>query len=255
MLKLKQKKNNGTKFTIFYEMRSFITNVLIVKDAKKTFAIETSNILFVEKYKEEINNKILIKDRIYEIMYKSKKPNFVVITKNNKAIVVEKIIGIFDGKFVPKEFPNIKGFVKNIFSFPVPVLDLQNIKNEFVESKTKPKILLIDDSVTTRKIVSKLLEKYNFEVTTAKDGVDGIEKFKNEKFDLVICDVEMPNLGGFETAKRIKNQYNVPIILFSTISKENIQKAINIADTFISKDEPPTVLVNTIRKLLGESYE
>ena len=59
------------------------------------------------------------------------------------------------------------------------------------------RILAIDDSRTIRSLLTQTLQKAGFEVSTAVDGVDGIEKFQHEDADLVITDVNMPNKDGF----------------------------------------------------------
>ncbi|ONN26941.1 chemotaxis protein CheA [Thermosipho affectus] len=256
-VKVESEKNKGTKFTIFFEIKNFITKVLILKDEDMVFSIETSDIIQLSKYEEVIDGKILLSNKVYDVIYNSKKPKFVVITQNDKALVVENIIGIFDGKFVPEELSYIKGFVKNIFPYPIPVIDIEKFNKHVKTSQNHKKILIIDDSVITRKIISNFLEKSKFKTETAKDGIEGLKKLENKHFDLIISDVEMPNLDGFELTKKIKKtKKNIPIILLSTLTKNNLSKALESgADAFISKDESPQKIVNTINKLLGDANE
>lgn len=253
-VKVETQKGKGTKFIVFFKTKSFITKVLVVEDSERIFAIETSHILKIINYNEkemQIDNKIASEGKLYEIYYKSKKPKFVIITKNEKAIVVSNIIGTFDGQLVVQEIRELKGFIKNIFSSPIPLLDTNTLKKkETSKNEKKKQILLIDDSIVTRNVVSKFLENRGYQVVTAKDGYDGIEKFKKQEFDLVISDAEMPEIDGFETTKKIKEiNDNVPVIIFSTLSQENFDKAIESgADSFISKDEPPENLLRLIEK-------
>jgi chemosensory pili system protein ChpA (sensor histidine kinase/response regulator) len=58
--------------------------------------------------------------------------------------------------------------------------------------------MIVDDSVTVRKVTSRLLERQGYDVVTAKDGVDAIEQLENVKPDLMLLDIEMPRMDGFE---------------------------------------------------------
>jgi chemosensory pili system protein ChpA (sensor histidine kinase/response regulator) len=59
-------------------------------------------------------------------------------------------------------------------------------------------IMIVDDSVTVRKVTSRLLERQGYDVVTAKDGVDAIEQLETIKPDLMLLDIEMPRMDGFE---------------------------------------------------------
>lgn len=252
-VKFKTEKGKGTRFIVFFNTKNILTKIVVLKDDEKIFAIETSDIKQIINYSEEINGKIPINKKLYEIYYRSKKPKFGVITTSNKCILVDNILGVFDGQFIFEEFNEIKGFVKNVFSTPIPLIDINKLeKKEKSTRKEKKKILLIDDSVITRNIISKFLGKHGFKVLTAKDGIEGIKIFESENIDLVICDLEMSNMDGFEVTKRLKGiNEKIPVILFSTRSKDILKKGIEIgADSFISKDEPPTNLIRLIEKFI-----
>ncbi|WP_163778835.1 response regulator, partial [Proteus mirabilis] len=66
------------------------------------------------------------------------------------------------------------------------------------ESDERRLIMIVDDSVTVRKVTSRLLERQGYDVVTAKDGVDAIEQLENIKPDLMLLDIEMPRMDGFE---------------------------------------------------------
>ncbi|ODS33090.1 MAG: two-component response regulator [Candidatus Scalindua rubra] len=78
------------------------------------------------------------------------------------------------------------------------------------------KILIIDDNKDILDIFKQLLVDEGFSVSTAKNGVTGIELFKRDSFDLVITDINMPGMSGFDVIKRINNIIMVPIILMSS---------------------------------------
>ena len=84
-------------------------------------------------------------------------------------------------------------------------------------------VLVVDDSSTVRKFVSVSLEMQGFSVTTACDGMDALEKLPTQKFDLVITDLNMPNMDGFELIRALRdnNEYReLPVIILTSLSDE-----------------------------------
>jgi two-component system chemotaxis response regulator CheY len=84
-------------------------------------------------------------------------------------------------------------------------------------------VLVVDDSATVRKFVSVSLEMQGFNVTTACDGMDALEKLPTKKFDLLITDLNMPNMDGFELIKALRenNEYrDLPVIILTSLSDE-----------------------------------
>lgn len=88
-------------------------------------------------------------------------------------------------------------------------------------------VLVVDDSATVRKFVSVSLEMQGFSVTSACDGMDALEKLPTREFDLVITDLNMPNMDGFELIKALREneQYReLPVIILTSLS-DNASKA------------------------------
>lgn len=84
-------------------------------------------------------------------------------------------------------------------------------------------ILVVDDSATVRKFASISLAMQGFQIVTADDGMDAMEKLPMQNIDLVITDLNMPNMDGFEFIKSLREspQYNeLPIIILSSLSDE-----------------------------------
>lgn len=82
-------------------------------------------------------------------------------------------------------------------------------------------VLVVDDSPTVRKFVSVSLEMQGFEVTTASDGMDALEKLPGRKFDLVITDLNMPMMDGFEFIRSLRENSDfreLPVIILSSLS-------------------------------------
>lgn len=99
------------------------------------------------------------------------------------------------------------------------------------------KILIIEDDIKIRRILQLELEHEGYEVVQAKDGIEGLEKFKNEYFDLILLDLMMPNLSGEEVCKKIRSTSQIPIIVLT--AKEQLLSKISLldmgADDYITK--------------------
>jgi len=84
-------------------------------------------------------------------------------------------------------------------------------------------ILIADDSPTEIFVIKKMLEKHNHQIITAEDGVQAVEITLNKKPDLIIMDVVMPNLNGFQATRRLSKDpetQNIPIIIVSSKNQE-----------------------------------
>jgi twitching motility two-component system response regulator PilH len=80
-------------------------------------------------------------------------------------------------------------------------------------------ILIVDDSPTETHVLTTMLKKHGFEVSTADNGEDGINKARAEKPDLILMDVVMPGINGFQAARQLSNDADtrdIPIIIVST---------------------------------------
>jgi len=99
------------------------------------------------------------------------------------------------------------------------------------------KILIIEDDMAINEMVKNYLTKDGFIVTTAFDGEEGIVKYLNNDFDLVVLDLMMPKLDGMETMRMIREKSSVPILIMSA-KDSDVDKAIGLglgADDYISK--------------------
>ncbi|AIS57873.1 histidine kinase [Vibrio coralliilyticus] len=117
------------------------------------------------------------------------------------------------------------------------------------------KILAVDDSVSIRQMVSHTLRDAGYEVETANDGRDALNKVASSKFDVVISDVNMPNMGGFELVKalRDKPQYKfVPILMLTTeTSTEKKQQGKSAGATgWLVKPFNPETLLKTLKRVI-----
>jgi chemosensory pili system protein ChpA (sensor histidine kinase/response regulator) len=94
---------------------------------------------------------------------------------------------------------------------------------EIAKPKREPRVMVVDDSLTVRKITSRLLVRENYEVLTAKDGVDALQQLQEIIPDVMLLDIEMPRMDGFELARNIradKKLAGIPIIMITSRTAE-----------------------------------
>lgn len=118
-----------------------------------------------------------------------------------------------------------------------------------------PKILIIEDEAAIRRVLVKILSEENntFQVEEAEDGLAGIEKIKNEDYDLVLCDIKMPKMDGVEVLEAVKKiKPEIPMVMIS--GHGDLETAVNTmrlgAFDYISKPPDLNRLLNTVRNAL-----
>lgn len=120
----------------------------------------------------------------------------------------------------------------------------------------KRKILIIEDDDDVREFLKKEIGAY-FEVMTEADGTAGLERARTYDADLIVCDVLMPGMTGFEVTRHLKNNFDtshIPIILLTALSTEEKQlEGVNSgADAYITKPFSPKLLLARIFKLIEQ---
>jgi chemosensory pili system protein ChpA (sensor histidine kinase/response regulator) len=118
-------------------------------------------------------------------------------------------------------------------------------------------VMVVDDSVTVRKVTSRLLERNGMNVLTAKDGVDAISLLQEHKPDIMLLDIEMPRMDGFEVANLVRHDENLkdlPIIMItSRTGEKHRERAMNIGvNDYLGKPYQESLLLETITKLVAE---
>lgn len=127
------------------------------------------------------------------------------------------------------------------------------------EVRVKPLVMVVDDSITMRKVTGRVLERHEFEVMTAKDGVDALEKLNERVPDLMLLDIEMPRMDGYELATQMKADERlagVPIIMItSRTGDKHRQRAFDIGvDRYIGKPYQENDLIVQINDVLGVTH-
>ena len=163
-----------------------------------------------------------------------------------QGIVFDENFNIITILYIPGLFRRFKR-VKNI-----------DTKKRFSAQKEKyRRILVVDDSFTTREIEKSILELEHYTVETAVDGIEGLEKLKEMSFHLVVTDIKMPRMDGFtlvENIRRDEKHRNVPIIVVSSVSEPESKQRFFAAGAnsyIIKADFDRGNLVSEVRKLIG----
>jgi len=122
----------------------------------------------------------------------------------------------------------------------------------------KGKILVVDDEIYIVHILDFSLAMEGYEVLTALDGEQALEKARSEQPDLIVLDIMMPKLDGYETCRMLKGDditREIPVILLSAKGR-NVDQKIGFevgADDYITKPFSPRKLVERINAILGQS--
>lgn len=116
-------------------------------------------------------------------------------------------------------------------------------------------IMVVDDSVTVRKVTSRLLERQGYDVITAKDGLDAVEKLGSVSPDLMLLDIEMPRMDGFEVANFVRTGHSnkaLPIIMItSRTGEKHREHAFSLGvNRYMGKPFQEAELLATIQDLL-----
>ncbi|HJY64030.1 MAG TPA: response regulator transcription factor [Ignavibacteria bacterium] len=113
-------------------------------------------------------------------------------------------------------------------------------------------ILTIDDDSKLNSLITEYLEKNGFKSTTVENPKDGIVKLKNHHYDLLILDIMLPEMDGFETCKQIRKESDIPIIML-TARGEVTDKIVGLelgADDYLAKPFEPRELLARIQSVL-----
>jgi chemosensory pili system protein ChpA (sensor histidine kinase/response regulator) len=117
-------------------------------------------------------------------------------------------------------------------------------------------VMVVDDSITVRKVTTRLLERHGFSVVTARDGLDAISQLQECIPDMMLLDIEMPRMDGFELATHMRNEdrfRHIPITMVtSRTGDKHRRRAAQIGvNEYLGKPYQEHQLLNTIQRLIG----
>lgn len=202
----------------------------------------------------------------------------VVVSKgwNAVAFVVEEVVGEREVVIKPFRFPllavrNVTGGTLTGNGEVIMVLNPADLVDSALSAgassylgrlgKTEeavqvPAILVVDDSITTRTLERSILMNVGYDVTVAVDGRQAWDILQNRAFDLVVSDVEMPNMNGFELTEKIKSSERlrgIPVIIVTSLASEtDRRRGIEVgADAYIVKGQFETkALLDVVKQLV-----
>ena len=131
-------------------------------------------------------------------------------------------------------------------------MEYNNRNNNPRQKKQMPKILVVDDEVHIIELVRLYLEREGYEVDETSNGTDAVLKQRTGNPDLILLDLMLPDIDGYEVCRRIRTQSDTPILML-TARKEDIDKIVGLelgADDYLTKPFNPRELVARVRAIL-----
>jgi len=280
----------GTKFSLTLPLTLIISRALLFKVAEQTFALPSSSViqtlLIKSKSIKRIEGKEVVQiagktvplirlAKVLQLEEREESPEAVLVfvvehTKQRFAFVVDRFFG--EQEIIVK---NLGSHLKKVRNFGgatiiqnsvVPILYIPDIIEDSVGSKPsreiivkgpgkKPHILIVEDSLTTREVEKNILESAGYKVEIASDGLEAIEKIRQQEFALIVTDVQMPRMNGFELTEKLKkdDKYKkIPIVIVTTLATDaDKKKGIEVgADAYITKSSfNQDNLIDTVKRL------
>ncbi len=156
-----------------------------------------------------------------------------------------------DGRVVP--IINVSELLKSTVTSSSEIISRTSVKKE---SEKRRMILVVEDSITSRTLLKNILETAGYDVATAVDGIDAFTKLRSANFNLVVSDVDMPRMNGFDLTAKIRSEKKtaeIPVILVTALeSKEDRERGIDVgANAYIVKSSfDQRNLLEIIRQLI-----
>jgi len=123
-----------------------------------------------------------------------------------------------------------------------------------------PLVLVVDDSLTVRRVTQRLLEREGYRVTVAKDGIDGLEKLGHERPAVLLSDIEMPRMDGFDLVRNLRNDprlADLPVVMItSRIAQKHRDVAAGLGvQHYLGKPYPEEELLGLVARYAGAAVE
>ena len=138
-----------------------------------------------------------------------------------------------------------------------PAQHARGAKAQGVDTVMPDRVLIVDDDAHIREVIKFALEDSGFDVSEASTGVSALTAMRTQTFDLVLLDIGMPEMDGFETCKAIRRDNPVPIV-FLTARDDEIDRVLGFelgADDYVSKPFSPRELILRVKAILKRSGE
>ena len=287
-IEVSSKRGEGTQFLIHLPLTLAVTKVLMVRSADVIYAIPSTLVEQVRQVKPaEMDalhkaRQIEWQDNTYalyylphllgdtEVVQENQLRNMVLLLRSGSqrvALNVDELLGNQEAmvKNIGPQLARLPGIAGatvmgdgKVVLILNPVQFAQRIgggkANKSAGDKplnTAPLIMVVDDSLTVRKITSRILSRAGYQVVTATDGVDALEKLEEFTPDVMILDIEMPRMDGFALVRelrRVPKTENLPIIMItSRTADKHRQYAMQLGvNTYLGKPYQEDELLQNI---------
>jgi chemosensory pili system protein ChpA (sensor histidine kinase/response regulator) len=285
----------GSRFTIRLPFTLAISQALIVRVAEETYALPLATVEGVVRLPRNIVARHLGKDApLFE--YGGQKYRFqqlgafvglgptrlpepdvsmsVVLIRageHSTALVTDELVG--SREIVVKSLgPQVSG-IRGIAGATilgdgriVIILDMGSLVRSEWRAKAETQVLdqrdrrtfalVVDDSITVRRVTQRLLERNGMRVLTAKDGVDAVSLLQDNLPDIILLDIEMPRMDGYEVAAHVRGDSrlkDIPIVMItSRVSEKHRARAIELGvDDYLGKPYQESQLLDAIEPLVN----
>ncbi|MCQ2743460.1 MAG: chemotaxis protein CheW [bacterium] len=272
--------------------------VFLVKISEQTFAIPIQTITtFILKKQNEIktnngNRSILFNDRILPLYYlaeilglpptpRNDKEIVLIIESDDKSIglVVDKLLGdqdILQKKLSPplykvKYISGITNLASGELCLIINMQDILHYDFNKSISTSQPltlltskdslnkNILVVDDSLTTRSMIKNIMNNFGYLTDISPNAQDALSKLNTTSYDLIMTDIDMPDINGFQFIEALRNYENyekIPVIVMSSHAKENVIAQLKQHDIeyYVQKDSfEQNSFINLVKTALNES--
>jgi chemosensory pili system protein ChpA (sensor histidine kinase/response regulator) len=246
----------GTTFSLFLPLTLAVTQAVIVRAGGRVYAVPSSMVEQVQEYKTSALDKVYATREVQwmghtypfyylprvlgdtEHHYEAKPYNCVMLLKSGDsriAIHVDELVRNQEVvlKNIGPQLSRIAGIAgATVMPNGQPVLVLNPVQiaaREYVaatlaetrveKASTAPIVMVVDDSLTVRKITGRLLARQGYQVVTAKDGVDALQQLQDLTPEVMLVDIEMPRMDGFDLTKNLRRDpvtARIPIIMITS---------------------------------------
>jgi chemosensory pili system protein ChpA (sensor histidine kinase/response regulator) len=286
----------GSRFTIRLPFTLAISQALIVRVAEEVYALPLATVEGVVRLPRNIVMRQLTKDApLFEYgnqKYKFQQLGVFVglgptrlpetdvsmpvvlirAGEHSTALVTDELVG--SREIVVKSLgPQVSG-IRGIAGATilgdgriVIILDMGSlVRSEWRSRSAEPSVLdqrdrrtfalVVDDSITVRRVTQRLLERNGMRVLTAKDGVDAVSLLQENMPDIILLDIEMPRMDGYEVAAHVRNDTrlkHIPIVMItSRVSEKHRARAIELGvDDYLGKPYQESQLLDAIEPLVN----
>lgn len=194
-----------------------------------------------------------------EIVVKSLGSQFAAVHGLSGATVLGdgSVVVILDLLGLIRSESKLIGTNSNVIELRAATLELADESEDEISAQ---KVMVVDDSVTVRKVTGRFLEREGFDVITATDGRDAMHQLQDNLPDVMLLDIEMPRMDGFEVVAEIRSSQrlkHIPIIMItSRTGEKHRDRALSLgANRYMGKPYQEELLLATIRELLEEKVD